>query len=172
MASSAKTPAASQECSRDAGESDAQAAVLEQQLSRSLELCEHSVASDSHGAERGSTDEERGTSPAMANSEGRLDKRNSMCSMDIAKDGTARGNTDQQDTEHGKRDAPDHKEPKVASKQEKKPARNRPCPCGSGRRYKECCGPVQAAQKRRQTNGLQPPEALGGTGHVMAELYV
>ncbi|MCR8696483.1 MULTISPECIES: preprotein translocase subunit SecA [Campylobacter] len=31
-------------------------------------------------------------------------------------------------------------EPKDMSKRDKKPSRNSPCPCGSGAKYKECCG--------------------------------
>ena len=172
MASSAEIPAASQECSRQAGELDAQAAIPEQQFCRSLESDENSAAPESVIAEGPCTGEERGTSPAGAVSEGCLERPISMCSMEKGKGSTPCGNTDQQDTNHGKQDAPNHREPKVAGKHEKKPARNRPCPCGSGRRYKECCGPVQAAQKRRQANGLQPPEHSEGHGHVMAELYV
>ena len=30
--------------------------------------------------------------------------------------------------------------PPVRVKAEKKPARNAPCPCGSGKKYKKCCG--------------------------------
>lgn len=29
----------------------------------------------------------------------------------------------------------------------KKPGRNDPCPCGSGRKFKQCCGRVQAHEK-------------------------
>jgi hypothetical protein len=32
-----------------------------------------------------------------------------------------------------------------------KPGRNDPCPCGSGRKFKRCCGhPVTARQKRAE----------------------
>ena len=172
MSDSTSIPAASQGCSGDAGDSDAQAAVPEQQFSRSLESDEDSVASESHVAERASKGEGRGISPAGVASESCLESQNSMCSMEVGKDSRSCGSAGQQDKDQGEQAAPHHKEPKTTSKQEKKPARNRPCPCGSGRRYKECCGPVQAAQKRRQANGLQPPEQLEGHGHVMAEVYV
>ena len=41
----------------------------------------------------------------------------------------------------------------------KKPARNRPCPCNSGRRYKDCCGPKAAAVARRRAAGQMAAEA-------------
>jgi len=30
--------------------------------------------------------------------------------------------------------------PPVRTKAERKPGRNAPCPCGSGKKYKQCCG--------------------------------
>ena len=30
--------------------------------------------------------------------------------------------------------------PPLRAKAERKPARNDPCPCGSGKKYKKCCG--------------------------------
>ena len=48
------------------------------------------------------------------------------------------------------------------------PPRNRPCPCASGNRYKECCGPVAAAAARRVTLAPAPAEP----GRQMATLYV
>lgn len=36
----------------------------------------------------------------------------------------------------------------------KKPARNRECPCGSKKRYKNCCGPAEAAASRRLATGI------------------
>ncbi|MBQ7793034.1 MAG: SEC-C domain-containing protein [Clostridia bacterium] len=30
--------------------------------------------------------------------------------------------------------------PKQAKKADNKPGRNDPCPCGSGKKYKQCCG--------------------------------
>ena len=30
--------------------------------------------------------------------------------------------------------------PPVRTKAEKQPGRNEPCPCGSGKKYKKCCG--------------------------------
>ena len=44
----------------------------------------------------------------------------------------------------------------------KKPARNRECPCGSKKRYKNCCGPADAAAARRLASGIvQEPVAQG-----------
>jgi hypothetical protein len=43
----------------------------------------------------------------------------------------------------------------------KKPARNRECPCGSKKRYKNCCGPAAAAAERRRANP-QASEELPG----------
>ena len=172
LESSAEAPAASQGCSREAGRTDVQAALPEQQSGKRLDSDEHSAASESHSAKGAPTGDGRGTSPAMASAEGCLETQSSICNMEIAKDSASCGNTEQQDADHGKQEAPHHKEPKVASKPEKKPARNRPCPCGSGRRYKECCGPVRAAHKRREANGPEPPEQIHSQGHVMAELYV
>lgn len=50
----------------------------------------------------------------------------------------------------------------------KAPPRNRPCPCASGKRYKECCGPVAAAAARHVTAAPAPSEP----GRQMATLYV
>jgi len=37
-----------------------------------------------------------------------------------------------------------------------KPARNEPCPCGSGKKYKQCCGgPVDANKKALSQKGFQ-----------------
>lgn len=50
----------------------------------------------------------------------------------------------------------------------KKPARNRECPCGSKKRYKNCCGPADAAAARRLASGiLVEPVAQG-----MPAIYV
>jgi preprotein translocase subunit SecA len=35
---------------------------------------------------------------------------------------------------------PNHKQTQKPMQKQKKPARNAPCPCGSGRKYKKCCG--------------------------------
>jgi len=66
-----------------------------------------------------------------------------------------------------------HKSEQIgASQHEEKPARNKPCPCGSGQRYKKCCGPVLAAQKRRESQGLQSSAASEDQGPCMLQLYV
>ena len=56
-----------------------------------------------------------------------------------------------------------------APTKKRKPARNRECPCGSGKRYKNCCGPVQAAAARREAG--QDLEECTVT-HAMTALYV
>lgn len=56
-----------------------------------------------------------------------------------------------------------------AASNKKKPARNRECPCGSGKRYKNCCGPVQAAAARRVA-GQDLEECA--VSHTMTALYV
>ena len=56
-----------------------------------------------------------------------------------------------------------------ASSKKRKPARNRECPCGSGKRYKNCCGPVQAAAARRVAD--QEHEQCT-VSHAMTALYV
>jgi preprotein translocase subunit SecA len=43
----------------------------------------------------------------------------------------------EQKVQYNKSDAP---EPKQPAKKERKVGRNDPCPCGSGRKYKKCCG--------------------------------
>ncbi|KAK9831129.1 hypothetical protein WJX74_004441 [Apatococcus lobatus] len=53
----------------------------------------------------------------------------------------------------------------------RRPARNKPCPCGSGRRYKTCCLPAKAAASRRGEStgeGEMPAEDI----HQMATLYI
>ncbi|BDA43257.1 probable deubiquitinase OTUD6B at N-terminal half [Coccomyxa sp. Obi] len=50
----------------------------------------------------------------------------------------------------------------------KKPPRNRECPCGSKKRYKNCCGPADAAAARRLASGIvQEPVA-----QALAAIYV
>lgn len=39
-------------------------------------------------------------------------------------------------------DVPDEEEVAMPRRVEPKPGRNEPCPCGSGRKYKKCCGDV------------------------------
>ncbi len=43
-----------------------------------------------------------------------------------------------------------------------KKGRNDPCPCGSGKKYKKCCGSIEAQQKKQMTRGtvnIQVPAA-------------
>ncbi len=61
---------------------------------------------------------------------------------------------------------------KQASKPDRKPARNRACPCKSGRRYKDCCGPIQAAVERRATHGAQTPDTSQGRERCVSQLYI
>ena len=71
---------------------------------------------------------------------------------------------DQADTTVGKQ--------KQATRPDRKPARNRACPCGKGRRYKDCCGPVQAAVERRAVHGAQNPETSQEHGTCLSRLYI
>ena len=61
---------------------------------------------------------------------------------------------------------------KQANEADRKPARNKACPCGSGRRYKDCCGPIQAAIERRAMLGAQMPEASLEHETCMSQLYI
>jgi len=36
-----------------------------------------------------------------------------------------------------------------------KPGRNEPCPCGSGKKYKKCCEPKEAASKRLSAHKIE-----------------
>lgn len=40
-------------------------------------------------------------------------------------------------------ETPDDARPPSAPRRTSKPGRNRPCPCGSGKKYKRCCGRVR-----------------------------
>ena len=55
----------------------------------------------------------------------------------------------------------------------KKPARNRECPCGSRQRYKNCCGPAQAAAARKAAQpGLHDVDDVDDNAPGMAALYL
>ena len=49
-----------------------------------------------------------------------------------------------------------------------KPGRNDPCPCGSGRKYKHCCGVLPGSAAAGQA-AQPPPGARASVGHA-AEL--
>ena len=61
---------------------------------------------------------------------------------------------------------------KQANKSGRKPARNRACPCGSAHRYKDCCGPIQAAVERRAMHGAQTPGSSQEYKTCMPQLYI
>ncbi len=46
-----------------------------------------------------------------------------------------------------------------------KPGRNQPCPCGSGRKYKHCCGSIAVSAPLRE-----PPAAPAGMSFVFAAI--
>jgi len=51
----------------------------------------------------------------------------------------------------------------------KAPPRNKPCPCGSGRKYKKCCGAPERLRPRVQAVRALPGEvAMPGRGSVTA----
>ncbi len=41
-----------------------------------------------------------------------------------------------------------------------KPMRNRPCPCGSAKKYKACCGQAQARQRKQQQQSVPDADSL------------
>ena len=51
----------------------------------------------------------------------------------------------------------------------KQPSRNRPCVCGSGRRYKNCCGAAKAAAARRQKAAEANADVTAANADVMVE---
>ena len=58
--------------------------------------------------------------------------------------------------------------------QDKPPGRNRSCPCGSHKKYKNCCGAAKAAAVRRQADAEQYAAKQGSTAlaHQLETLYV
>ena len=174
-----KIPAESPDYDGDAGELDSQGTLAVQHPRNSFRPYEPFVVSQSHdfmesvnsavgGAVIGV---QRNASLASASSEGRYDVVDDTYILDMVRGSSSR-NKAQQGEDQCKQGSLLQQQPKVASKHEKKPARNRPCPCGSGRRYKECCGPVKAAQQRKQSDGMQASEPDEGHGLCMSALYV
>ena len=49
-------------------------------------------------------------------------------------------NEEKKDHKQAQKIMPNHKQTQKPMQKQKKPARNAPCPCGSGRKYKKCCG--------------------------------
>ncbi len=41
-----------------------------------------------------------------------------------------------------------------------KVSRNDPCPCGSGKKYKKCCGPLEEARARKKLSIAKPMPGL------------
>jgi len=54
----------------------------------------------------------------------------------------------------------------------KPPARNRPCVCGSGRKYKNCCGVAKAAAARRKKAELERGGSVGVLGVEKASVEI
>jgi hypothetical protein len=56
-----------------------------------------------------------------------------------------------------------------------KVGRNAPCPCGSGKKYKQCCGPAEEARDRRRSTYAMIGSAvllvlgIGGAVFLMSE---
>jgi SEC-C motif len=86
----------------------------------------------------------------------------------------------------GNRDASEGEGPKCGSgsrrREERKsskktdrhalPARNKPCPCGSGKRYKACCTAVAAAEARRKKAAIAAADACEGGPLTLTTLYI
>lgn len=67
-------------------------------------------------------------------------------------------------------EGPVHGDTRVSkNKGPKKPARNRECPCGSKKRYKNCCGPASSAAERRRVNKSDKEET---PVHAMPAIFV
>ena len=61
----------------------------------------------------------------------------------------------------------------VTSVKDKLPSRRRPCVCGSGKRYKNCCGvPKGAAARRRKAEQEKTENGHTGVAVPMSNLYI
>ena len=69
---------------------------------------------------------------------------------------------------HSRREA----EPPTTKIVKSKVGRNRPCPCGSGRRYKSCCLAVAAALERRKRAAIDAASEAGVDFEKMRMLYI
>jgi len=56
---------------------------------------------------------------------------------------------------------------RIVSRRPKRPPRNKPCPCGSGRKYKKCCGAPDRLQPKVKAVRQLPPDVIPG-GRAMA----
>ena len=176
LTQSIPVPAESPNYNTDAGELDSQGILAELPPRKGLQPDEPSVALQSHecmqsvrpAAEGACVGKQRDASLALASSEGQHDAQHDSCIGSMAKGSLAR-NIDEKDCKQAR---PVQQEPKLIYKHERKPARNMPCPCGSGRRYKECCGPVQAAQQRKRSDGMQTSEPTADHRLCISGLYV
>jgi hypothetical protein len=63
---------------------------------------------------------------------------------------------------------------KPGSLKKNPPARNRPCVCGSGRKYKNCCGAAKAAATRRKMAELEgvPDKGIEGAEVGIENLFI
>ena len=55
---------------------------------------------------------------------------------------------------------------------QRRPPRNKPCPCGSGAKYKNCCAAVAAAALRRQQAAVEAGHEAGVRVDQMQTLYL
>jgi hypothetical protein len=55
---------------------------------------------------------------------------------------------------------------------QRKPSRNKACPCGSGAKYKNCCGAVAAASARWQKAVIEAGHEAGVRVEQMQTLYL
>ena len=55
---------------------------------------------------------------------------------------------------------------------QRRPPRNKPCTCGSGVKYKHCCGAVAAAALRRQHAAVEAGHEAGVRVDQMQTLYL
>ena len=61
----------------------------------------------------------------------------------------------------------------VTSVKDKLPSRRRPCVCGSGKRYKNCCGvPKGAVARRRKAEQEKLENVQTGVAVPMSNLYI
>ena len=54
----------------------------------------------------------------------------------------------------------------------RRPPRNKPCPCGSGVKYKNCCAAVAAAALRREQAAIEAGHEAGVRVDQMQTLYL
>lgn len=77
------------------------------------------------------------------------------------------------DASDGEEDAKQDGWSLVTSVKDKLPSRRRPCVCGSGKRYKNCCGvPKGAAARRKKAEQERVENVQTGVQVPMSNLYI